>query len=163
MNGFIALADRALCLIGAMTQDDVFKSISQNVSGEGDGGGHEKTFLAVLLGTIGIILLLALFNVRNKRQAMPKAVNHPGRLMKEVMRQIPLKPAELKQLKVLAEGERRAGVEIDSPLVFLICPSALATALRANRAKIDKKVMTGIARKMGLVGAGGAGKKQVTR
>ena len=141
-------------LLLAITQDDVFKSISQNVSGEGDSGeGGGKIFLAVILVAIAIILLLSLLSLRRKREALPKAVHHPGKLLKEMLKQIPLKPAELRQLKALAEAEKEAGSPIESPLVFILCPSALARAMRSPNVKVDRKVLAGLARKMGLVAA----------
>ena len=141
-----------LLLLAQMTQEDVFKSISQNVSGDGPAGeAHGRTLFAVILGAVAIILLLWLFSARNKREANPKAINHPGRLLKEIMKQVPLKPAELKQLKLMAEAERQGGVPVENPLIFVLCPSVLAGAMRAGRAKIDRKVMSGLARKMGLV------------
>jgi hypothetical protein len=143
-----------LSLLLAITQDDVFKSISQNVSGEGDSGeGGGKIFLAVILGAVAIILLLSLLSLRRKREAVPKAINHPGKLLKEMLKQIPLKPSELRQLKVLTEAEKQADSPIQSPLVFILCPSALAHAIRSPKVKVDRKVLAGLARKMGLVTA----------
>ena len=151
----------AICIIhvilanssrAVMTQEDVFKSIKENVS-ETEGSG--RTFMAILLGGVAVVMLLALFSARNKREATPKALNHAGKLLKELIRQISLRPAELKQLKLLAEAEQDAGVSIDSPLIFLLCPSTLTAAMRSGRVKIDRKVMAGVARKLGLV----AGKK----
>ena len=132
-----------------MTQEDVFKSINENVSNSGGGSG--RMFLAVVLGAVALVLLLTLLNVRRKRVETPTAVNHPGKLQKELTKHISLKPAELKQLKILAEGERRAGNPVESPMVFLLCPSAFAAAMRAGRVKVDRKIMAGVARKMGLI------------
>ena len=108
--------------------------------------------MALLLGGVAVVMLLALFNSRNKREATPQTLNHSGKLLKELTRQIPLRPAELKQLRLLAEAEQEAGVPIDSPLVFLLCPSTLTIAMRSSRVKVDRKVMAGLARKLGLVG-----------
>ena len=132
-----------------MTQDDVFKSISENVS-EGPATSG-RTILAIVLGGIALIMLLVLFNSRSQREATPKALNHPGKLLKEIAAKIPLKPAELKQLKLLASAEREAGRPIDSPLIFILCPSALTTAMRSARVKVDRRVMAGVARKLGLI------------
>ena len=134
----------------APTQEEVFKSISQNVS---DGDGSGRTLLAVLLGGVAIVMLLVLLSSRRTREASPKALHHSGKLLKEIMKKVPLRPAELRQLKLLAEAEREAGEPIDSPLVFILCPSALTSAMRSNRVKVDRKVMAGVARKLGLVTA----------
>jgi hypothetical protein len=130
-----------------VTQEDVFKSIQQNVS-ESDTSG--KTLSAVALGGVAVIMLLTLFSSRNKRAATPKALNHPGKLLKELTKSIPLRKAELKQLRLLAEGERQAGIEIDSPVLFLLCPSTFTAAMRSGRVKVDRKVVAGLARKLGL-------------
>ena len=130
------------------TQEEVFKSISQNVS-ESDGSG--RMLLAFIATGAAVLILLTLFSARRTRQATPKALNHAGKLLKEISKNIPLRPVEMKQLKLLAEGERNAGMSVESPLVFLLCPSALAAAMRSNRVKVDRKVMAGLARKLGLV------------
>jgi hypothetical protein len=130
-----------------VTQEDVFKSIQENVS-ESDISG--KTLLAVGLSTVAVIMLLILFNSRNKRAATPKTLNHPGKLLKELARTIPLRAAELKQLRLLADAEREAGIDIDNPVIFLLCPSTFTSAMRAGRVKVDRKVMAGLARKLGL-------------
>ena len=132
-----------------MTQEEVFKSISENVSNEGGTSG--KTILAVILGSIGVVLVLALYSFREKRQATPVAVNHHGKLLKEMARKLSLRRSELKQLRILADGEKEAGIPIDSPLVFLICPTTLAAAMRADRVQVDRKVIAGLARKLGII------------
>jgi hypothetical protein len=133
----------------AITQEEVFKSINENVSNSGEGSG--RMFFAIMLGAVGVVMLLMLLSLRRKRLDTPIAVNHPGRLQKELGKKIALRPAELKQLKILAEGERRAGNAVENPLVFLLCPSVFVAAMRAGRVKVDRKVMAGLARKMGLV------------
>jgi hypothetical protein len=130
------------------SQSDVFKSIKENVS-ETEGSG--KTMLAVAVGAVAVVLLLVLLNYRSKRQATRKPVNHQGRLLKEIAKRIGLRPAELRQLKLLADAERRANQPIESPLVFLLCPSVFTSAMRAQRVKVDRKIMGGIARKLGLI------------
>ena len=134
--------------IATPTQEEVFKSISQNVS-ESDGSG--RMLLAFIVTGAAVLMLLTLFSARRTREATPKALNHSGKLLKEISKNISLRPVELKQLKLLAEGERNAGISVESPLVFLLCPSALTSAMRANRVKVDRKVMSGLARKLGLV------------
>ena len=134
--------------IATPTQEEVFKSISQNVS-ESDGSG--RMLLAFIVTGAAVLMLLTLFSARRTREATPKALNHSGKLLKEISKNISLRPVELKQLKLLAEGERNAGISVESPLVFLLCPSALTSAMRANRVKVDRKVMAGLARKLGLV------------
>jgi hypothetical protein len=132
-----------------MTQEEVFKSISENVSDSGGVSG--KTMTAFLAGFVGLILIIALYSVREKRQADPRPVNHHGKLIKEMCKKFSIRRGELKQLKILADAEKEAGVPIDSPLVFLICPSTLANAMRADRVRVDRKVIAGLARKLGII------------
>jgi hypothetical protein len=143
------LVASAVFFLAQSRQEDVLKSISDNVSQAGDGSG--RMFLAILLGVVALIVLVTVINARSKREANPKSPNHPGKLIKELAKQIPLRPVELKHLKSLAQGERDAGKPITSPLVFLLCPSAFAGAARAQRVKVDRKVMAGLAKKLGLL------------
>ena len=124
-----------------LRQEDVFKSISENVSGRGD----PTPFYAVAAIGVGIVLVLVIVNAIMKRQARPKAVNHQGKLIKEMLRRVPLKSAEVKQLRTLAAEQ---GCE--SPLTLVLCPSLLAKGL-SNTAKADKRVVMGVARKMGIL------------
>jgi hypothetical protein len=87
---------------------------------------------------------------------MPQAVHHPGRLIREVLKAVPLKPKEVKQLKLLAEASRRlhaaGGNEegVEYPLTLILCPSVLARTLKQQPANIDRAVIAGIVRKMGV-------------
>jgi hypothetical protein len=98
------------------TQADVLRSINQNVGKQVD----PSKLLAVLLSIVALIVVVAVVNYRRKRVIVPKPLNHPGKLVKQIARAIDLKPAELKQLRVLAEAR-----ELSSPLVLLLCPSLL--------------------------------------
>src|SRR4051794_32166129 len=64
----------------APTQEDVFKSISDNVGEPTD----PKKFVAVLCLLAAIIVLAAVLSQRKKRAILPKVLNHPGKLLKEV-------------------------------------------------------------------------------
>src|ERR1700733_10267252 len=83
------------------TQEDVLKSISDNVGGKSD----PTPLLWGMGGIVAVAMLLALFNRRWQRKALPKPLNNRAKLMKELMQGIDLRPAELRQLKVLAEAE----------------------------------------------------------
>jgi len=151
----------AFCLLpsaflsAAPTQEDVLRSISENVN-ESSGGGK---LLAVVAGGVAIILLLAVLQQRQQRVAQPKSVQHPGKLLKEVMKTVPLKPAELKQLKLLVERKRGeedgAGeASVENPLTLILCPSVLVRAMRNPPPKVDRKVIAQLARKLGAHGQG---------
>jgi hypothetical protein len=100
----------------ASTQAEVLKSINENVGKEVD----PSKLLAVVLGILGLIVVIAFVNYRRKRVIVPKALNHPGKLVKQVAKAVDLKPSDLKQLKAIAEAR-----DLSSPLVLLLCPSLL--------------------------------------
>ncbi len=60
------------------------------------------------------------------------------------MRTVDLRPAEVKQLKMLADDQN-----VSSPLTLLLCPSVLAKAVKAKPGKVDRKIMIAVARKLG--------------
>ena len=128
------------------SQNDVFKSIEQSV-GERTDFDYQPIILLAGAGGL-VVLLLALINHHQKRAALPRKINHPGRLMKEVLRDVPLKPAEVRQLKILAESVQRQTGEPANPLMMLLCPSLLAKGLASRPAKLDKQTVAHIVRKM---------------
>jgi hypothetical protein len=123
------------------TQADVFKSISDNVGSPTD----PRVFYVVAAVGVGIVLLLIAVNAFKKRAALPRAVNHQGKLMKEVLKRVGLRKGEVRQLKVLA-GEQGCA----SPLTLVLCPSLLAKGL-AEKGRADKRTLMGVARKMGII------------
>jgi len=84
-----------------------------------------------------------LFSHRRKRDLSPRSLNHQGKLLKEVMKRINLKPSEVRQLKTLAEEQ-----SVSSPLTLLLCPSVLAKAVKHQSGKVDARVIAQVARKM---------------
>jgi hypothetical protein len=124
-----------------LRQEDVFKSISENVSGSGD----PTPFYAMALVGVGIVLVLIVVNHFMKRQARPRAVNHQGKLVKEMLRRLPLRGGEVKQLRLMAAEQ---GCE--SPLTLVLCPSLMAKGIQ-EKGKADKRVVLGVARKMGIL------------
>lgn len=104
-----------------VTQQEAFQSIQDNVA---DTGGAGK-LLALALAAGAMIVLLAVLSRRKTRASTPKAVNHQGRLLKEVTRSIGLKSAEVRKLKSLADAQ-----SLDNPLTLLLCPSLLAKSLK---------------------------------
>jgi hypothetical protein len=101
---------------GANTQAEVLRSINENVGKQVD----PSKLLAVFMSIIALIVVVAFVNYRRKRVIVPRALNHPGKLVKQVAKAIELKPGELKQLRAIAEAR-----ELSSPLVLLLCPSLL--------------------------------------
>jgi hypothetical protein len=128
------------------TQQEVFRSIQDNVNQTGDSG--MKPILLICAGA-GVLGLLALFGRRQTKQATPKPLNHPGKLLKEIMKSVPLKPAELKQLKVVTEETAQANDEPpQSPLVLVLCPSVLAKAVQSRTTRADRRVLGQVLKKV---------------
>ena len=134
--------------LAAPSQEDVFGSIRQNVGQRSQDSGKG---MAILAGGAGALIMVLLVGSKlRRRQSAPKPVNHSGRLLREVMKTVPLKPRELKQLKLLAEESRRDGAEpVESPLTLLLCPSVLARTLKGRPSKVDRAVLAQVVRKMG--------------
>lgn len=117
--GLVALLSSRV--LAAPTQEDVFRSIHHNVTT----GPESGKLIAVLFGGAAVAILLVLFSHRAKRQAAPKALNHQGKLLKEMQKSLSLKSAEVKRLKALAEQK-----QCSSPLTLLLCPSLLPRPAR---------------------------------
>ncbi len=124
------------------TQEDVFKSISDNMGEKSDSGN----FLAMLLAITAVAILFAVISKRRQRVVLPKTLNHQGKLLKEVLKGTSLRPAEVRLLKSLADSQ-----SLDNPLVMLLCPSILEKALRQKNGKFERKVATQLATKAGLI------------
>jgi len=132
----------ASTLHAAPTQEDVFKSISDNMSQRQDTG----QFLAVMAAIAGAAVLFAVISKHRQRDTGAKALNHQGKLLKEVLRSTNLRPAEARLLKSLGESQ-----SLDNGLVMLLCPSVLEKALREKNGKVERKVAVQLARKAGLI------------
>lgn len=124
----------------APTSEQFFQGVRENIDKPVDG----TKFLAVILGFVAILLLLVVFTrKKEQRVSRPKVLNHPGKLIKEITHAVHLKPSEMKQLKLLSEGQN-----VSSPITLLLCPSVFAKAVRAKTNKVDRKVLAQIAKKL---------------
>jgi flagellar biosynthesis component FlhA len=103
--------------------EDVFKHTQESMADE---PGAER-LIALMLGGVAVIVLLIVLQARRKPESLPKPVNNQNRLLKEMMKTLPLKDAEMKQLKQLADEQ-----QCSSPLVLLMCPSLMAKALASK-------------------------------
>ena len=132
----------AICspLMAGPSQEEVFRSINQNVGQTTD----PRKFFAALVALAGVMMLLAVLTQRRKRQAVPRAMNHHGKLLKEMARALHLRSSELRQLKMLAEEQ-----SLSSPLTLLLCPSVLAQAVKQKRkGRLDRRAMMQIMRRI---------------
>jgi len=131
---------------------DKLKSLFDGVAGKtqqttGDGGASHLLAFAVLV--LGIITILVWYNARTPKPAKVKQVNHSRKLMKQISRQIGLAGDEVRQLKVLADiHQRTSGQTLQNPLTLLLCPSLLTTTLNTNDVKIDRQVVSRLARRI---------------
>lgn len=133
-------------LLAAPTPEDIAKSYANSMEGNIDGA----MFLYIVGGLIAVVVVISLIN-RKWRTAAPgkKSLNHQGKLMREVLKALPLKGREVKQLKALAdmtESEK----PLASPLTLLLCPSVLAKTIQAKKPRGDRKALINVARKAGL-------------
>ena len=152
VSGWITTCTRPAS--AAPTQEDVFKSIQESVGEKTEFDTRPVVLFACAGG--GILLLVWLMGRRSKRAAVPKSLNHPGRLMKEVLREVPLKSAEVRQLKTIASSVASQAGEEPSPLTLLLCPSLLAKGLNAASTRgstmltagVDRKIVAQVVRKM---------------
>jgi hypothetical protein len=120
-------------------QDDVLRSIQQNVGESVD----PRKFIAAIVVIGGLIATLFVVNAMRNYAARPRAVNHRGKLLKEMSRTLSIKPSEMRQLKTLAEAQ-----EVASPLVLLLCPSLLNKAVKSAGDRIDRSTVGNLARRL---------------
>jgi hypothetical protein len=133
-------------LRAAPSQSEVFKSI-QNSMEQSQTFDYRPVLLVVAGGGV-VALLLMVSSRRQNSKRKPGPVNAPARLMKELLREIPLNAAELKQLKVMAAAVEAPGHEQTNPLVLLLCPSVMAKGLHRAGNKVDRKTVALIVRKL---------------
>ncbi|HEX4124618.1 MAG TPA: hypothetical protein VHY37_07810 [Tepidisphaeraceae bacterium] len=104
------------------------------------------------------LMVLALLGMRNQRGAAPKALNHQGKLLREIRRHVAIKSTELKQLKLMVEQVKTPdGKPLVSPITLLLCPSLLVKSLPPKSgSRINRRVLGGLVRRL----QGPAGEKQ---
>jgi hypothetical protein len=128
------------------TQNDVFKSIQESMGPEEQ--EDYRPFLLFAAGAGILVLIVVVGNRRQRAARSPAQVNSPGKLVKEILRDVPLKAGEMKQLKLLAEAIETSSGEELSPLALLLCPSLMARGLHASPGKVDKKTLAQVVRKL---------------
>ncbi len=103
----------------------VFKSIGDSL----DKQVNPNHILLIILALIAIVLLISFLTRDKTRKEQAKIVHNTPKLTRQLAKQLGLKPNEMRQLKQLAEQEN-----IDNPLVLLLCPSVLQTAMKKRQA-----------------------------
>lgn len=125
-------------LLGQMTLEDFYRSTRDSLTETPDTG----RIVALLVLAAVLLVVLAVLHVWYRRQAVPKTVNHQGRLTKEVGRSLSLKSDELARLAKAAEEQ-----DLASPLVLLLCPSLLAKTI-ASKAGPEREALMRVAKRM---------------
>lgn len=123
----------------SQSQMEVLKSISNNV-------GHTvdpNMLLAAGLVVLGLAGLIIAVSYARKRSVNPKPLHHSGKLLKEIAKVVALKPAEVKQLKTLADQQ-----DLSSPLLLLLCPSLLSKAVKERPQSVDRGLVTRLAKRV---------------
>jgi hypothetical protein len=129
------------------SQQDVFKSIQDNV---GESKTDSSKLLIFMCGGAGFLIILAIFNQREKRVTSPKPLHHAGKLTKEVLKGLPLRPKELKQLTLLANlTPGPDGQPLSSPVTLMLCPSLLAKAIQNKSSKVDRRILAAVYQRLG--------------
>jgi hypothetical protein len=123
--------------------DDAFKRSLQESIDQSVDPSKLIAFAAAVLGSIILLALISKWRGKRPRQSGPKTINSPGKLIREICKNVNLKPAEVKQLKSLCEQQK-----IGNPLVLLLCPSVLGKAVKENQKKLDRAVLGGLAKKI---------------
>jgi hypothetical protein len=125
--------------LGNPTQEDVFRSLNQNMNTPVD----MSRAVPYLLAALGVIILVILFNYHRQRQNTPRSLNHPGKLSRELARRLGLRSIELRQLKLLAEEQ-----ELEHPLTLILCPSVLGKAIKSPSVRVDRAVLKQIVKRL---------------
>jgi hypothetical protein len=145
----LAIVSFASPALAGPTQEEVFRSIQSSVSGQ-DSGGHGTALLLLCAGA-GVLGLLYYLSRRAEKTIPNRSVNHSGKLIREIRKQIGLSSAELKQLKILSEQLATEDEPAPSPLTLLICPSVLARAIQSRGPKVDRTVLAGLVKRMKMM------------
>ncbi|GEM_PF-2576766 len=108
-------------ILAQVKLEDFFRSTQESVAGE----ASASRLVALLLCVAALMILLWLLHHWRNRQVARGAINHHGRLLREVAREVGLRPAEVRALRELAQRQR-----CGNPLLLLLCPSLLSRALQ---------------------------------
>jgi hypothetical protein len=136
--------------LGAPTQDEFFRSMqkTREVNPPGVNLPRSRDAMPLVMAAAGLLMLLlvlmAIRQSRLRRQPAAAAVlNSPRKLAREVARRVPLTRREWRQVRAAAGGQG-----CDSPITLLLCPSLLIKAAQDEPAKLDRRVLTDVARKL---------------
>ncbi|GIW75594.1 MAG: hypothetical protein KatS3mg104_0657 [Phycisphaerae bacterium] len=108
------------------TPEEVFKSIGESL----DASINPNHVILILVGLICLVVFLKYFTQTVGKKPSQKVINNPGKLTRELVRQLGLKKSELSQLRRLADQEG-----LEHPLSLLLCPSVLRSIVQKRQQK----------------------------
>jgi hypothetical protein len=101
-------------VLATPTNEEILRSFNENM----DQAPDYALVIPWLFAAGGAIAIVMYFRQYQKRQAVPKPLNHPRKLVKEVVKNMQMDPLEMKKLSAQAKE-----LGCDSPLTLLLCPS----------------------------------------
>lgn len=116
--------------------DDVLRSISESSRGE----QQSLDFTPFLLLIVACVLMYVAVKHWNRRQMSPKVVHNHTKLIKEASRAAGISPRKLRALESLANAQG-----FSSPLVAILCPSAISTLARNVKTDSERQAITELA------------------
>ncbi len=150
-TAMLATAGASVALAADSAQDKL-QSLFDGVAGKTAPGTEAPSsthLLAFTMLGLGVISILVWHNNRQPKPKKVRQVNHSRKLMKQITRQIGLAGDEVRQLKLLADiHQRTSGQPLQNPLTLLLCPSLLTHSLESNDVKIDRTVISRLARRI---------------
>ena len=130
LSGSSALAQKAPKL------DDVLKSINESTRGD----QQTINFLPFVLVGLAVILVYVAVKHWNHRQTVPKVLNNHTKLIKEAASLTGVSARSLKNLESLAKAQG-----MSSPLVAMLCPSAITDLARHVKTDSERKAVSELA------------------
>jgi len=119
--------------------DEVLRSVQGSV-----GATADLTRILALLGAALVCVLVFLFiRKMNQRQTTPRVVNNPKKLAREMCQATGIDALTFESLTTLAKAQG-----MTSPLVAMICPTALRTLAKAASTAQERRAVLELARKL---------------
>lgn len=114
-----------------LTQDEVLRSISDNVSGS---SGAPAQLLAGLLAMASIAVGVAVWIQWHRRNHPEGKLDDPSRLVHELSRELHLSRSQVRHLNALRQDLGERGIAVTNPLTLLLCPSLVQKACEESGA-----------------------------
>jgi hypothetical protein len=123
--------------------DDVLRSVQGSVGATAD----ITRIIALLVAGLVCVLVFVFIRKMNQRQTAPRVVNSPKKLARELSQATGIDASTFENLGALARSQGMA-----SPLVAMICPTALRTLAKAASTPEERKAVLELARKLSTKG-----------